>query len=73
MCEKFGCSVEESIMVGDSKNDILAANALEMHSIGVEYGYNYGESIKVHKPSFVVKDFAEIIDILDGDREVEKS
>ena len=64
MCKKFACSVEESIMVGDSKNDILAANALGMQSIGVEYGYNYGESIEVHKPTFVVKDFAEILDIL---------
>lgn len=61
VCEKLGVSIEESIMVGDSKNDILAANACSMQSIGLTYGYNYGENISVHKPSIVFDDFADIL------------
>ena len=72
MCNKFECSVEDAVMVGDSKNDILAANALSMQSIAVNYGYNYGESIEVHNPTFVVDDFAKILDILAGNED-EKS
>lgn len=61
VCEKLGVSVEQCVMVGDSKNDILAANAANMQSIGLTYGYNYGEDIGEHKPDVVFEDFADII------------
>ena len=51
-------------MVGDSKNDILAANACSMQSVGVTYGYNYGEDIEVYKPSMVIDDFGDILKFL---------
>jgi len=62
VCKELGISVDESVMVGDSKNDILAANAANMHSIAVNYGYNYGEDISIHKPDIIVDDFAEILE-----------
>ena len=61
VCDKLGATVEECVMVGDSKNDILAANAAKMQSIGVTYGYNYGEGIDVYRPDVVVDDFADIL------------
>ena len=61
MCERMGVSVEESVMVGDSKNDILAANACGMQSIGVSYGYNYGEDICTYNPTVVVERFDQIL------------
>ena len=64
VCEKLKVSVEECVMVGDSKNDILAGNACGMQTIGVTYGYNYGENIGVHNPSIIVDDFGEILNIL---------
>jgi len=64
VCEKLGVSVEACVMVGDSKNDILAANACAMDSVGVTYGYNYGEAIGVHNPSFIIDDFAELLQCL---------
>ena len=64
VCDKLNVSVEESLMVGDSKNDILAANACGMQSIGLTYGYNYGEDIAIYKPSFVFDKFADILDTL---------
>lgn len=60
-CEKLGVRVDECVMVGDSKNDILAANAANMQSIGLSYGYNYGEDINEHNPNLSVDDFADII------------
>ena len=60
-CEVLGVSAEQCVMVGDSKNDILAANAANMQSIGLTYGYNYGEDIGEHQPDIVFSDFSDII------------
>ena len=53
------------LMIGDSKNDIFAATAANMESIGLTYGYNHGEDIKSQGASVVLDDFAEIINTLD--------
>lgn len=60
-CDQLNLNVEECVMVGDSKNDLLAANAVGMDSVGVTYGYNYGEDITVYNPSVVVEDFSNIL------------
>jgi len=62
VCKELEVSVQESVMVGDSKNDILAANAANIHSIAVNYGYNYGEDISIYNPDIIVDDFAEILE-----------
>ena len=64
ICENLGVSIDDSVIVGDSKNDILAANSAKMQSIAVTYGYNYGEDIRVYNPDYVVNDFAEILSLL---------
>lgn len=61
VCEKLSVKAEQCVMVGDSKNDILAANAADMQSIGLTYGYNYGEDIGEHNPDVVFSDFSDII------------
>lgn len=61
VCQELQVNVEQCVMVGDSKNDILAAKAANMHSIGLTYGYNYGEDIGLHKPEFVCSDFSDIV------------
>jgi len=58
--EKLNYTLADSIMVGDSKNDILSANSAGIDSIGVSYGYNYGEDISLYNPSVVVDDFKDI-------------
>jgi len=50
-------------MVGDSKNDILAAQNAGMKSIGVSYGYNYNEHIAAYNPTKVVDKFVELQDL----------
>jgi len=64
VCETLGFTIEESVMVGDSKNDILAANACNMQSIGLTYGYNYGEAISIYNPDAVFDDFSDILNSL---------
>jgi len=64
VCDRLHESVENCVMIGDSKNDILAANACGMDSVGVTYGYNYGEDIGVHKPTVILDDFSELLELL---------
>ncbi|MDO6620040.1 MULTISPECIES: phosphoglycolate phosphatase [unclassified Shewanella] len=52
------------LMVGDSKNDILAAKSAGLSSIGLTYGYNYGEDIALSSPTAVCEQFNEILALL---------
>jgi phosphoglycolate phosphatase len=63
-CQHFGVSPAQAVMIGDSKNDILAAKAANISSIGLSYGYNYGEDINLHQPDFSCDHFAEIMTVL---------
>ena len=64
ICDKFNISIDESVMIGDSKNDILSANASHMQSIAVTYGYNYEEYIGIHNPTIVIDNFEKLVEIL---------
>ncbi|MEA3370455.1 MAG: phosphoglycolate phosphatase [Campylobacterota bacterium] len=64
ICKKFNVKARNTLMIGDSKNDILAAKAAGIESIGVSYGYNYGEDIRVYEPNYVVDDFADILKVI---------
>lgn len=63
VCNRLDITVDECVMIGDSKNDILSAKSAKMQSIGVSYGYNYGEDISIYKPTIVVESFADILPI----------
>ncbi|MGJ8692667.1 MAG: phosphoglycolate phosphatase [Thalassotalea sp.] len=57
-------TAEKCWMIGDSKNDILAAKAANIASIGLTYGYNYGESIAKTNPDLCFDTFSELTDAL---------
>jgi phosphoglycolate phosphatase len=59
-CDTLGVAREKTIMVGDSKNDILAAKAAGIACIGVAYGYNYDEDIAAYAPDLVLDDFGAL-------------
>lgn len=62
--DKYQLAHDEILMVGDSKNDILAAQNANISSVGLTYGYNYGEPIADSNPSCVLDDFSDLQDIL---------
>ncbi|MCF6441880.1 phosphoglycolate phosphatase [Pseudoalteromonas luteoviolacea] len=64
VCETLGVKASSCLMIGDSKNDIFAATAAKMQSIGLTYGYNHGEDINSHGASLVLDNFADIIEAL---------
>ncbi len=59
--EQLNVSAEQCVMIGDSKNDILAAKAANISSIGFTYGYNYGEDIRKYQPHWCFDTFADFL------------
>lgn len=57
---QWNIKTEQLLMVGDSKNDILAAKSANVAVIGLTYGYNYGEPISASNPDMVCDDFGQI-------------
>lgn len=64
VCKTLNTDASECVMVGDSKNDILASKAAKMRSVGLTYGYNYGEDISTYQPDWVFNKFNEIASIV---------
>ena len=61
---KFGLLPQELLFVGDSRNDILAAQAAGTPCVGMSYGYNYGEPIADSEPNLVLDDFNDLLPAL---------
>ncbi|MBA5762733.1 phosphoglycolate phosphatase [Vibrio sp. 404] len=64
LLEKHGCTADEMLMVGDSKNDILAAKNAGCRSFGLTYGYNHGEPISASNPDFVADNIAQLLEVI---------
>lgn len=64
VAEKLGLAPNELLFVGDSRNDILAAKAAGCCSVGLTYGYNYGEAITLSEPDYVYDRFNELLPAL---------
>ena len=61
VAEKLGLASAELLFVGDSRNDIQAAKAAGCSSIGLTYGYNYGEPISQSEPDYIFDQFNELL------------
>lgn len=56
----LGIAPADWLMVGDSRNDIIAARAAGMGAVGLTYGYNYGEDIRLCAPDHCFDHFADL-------------
>lgn len=64
LMEKHQVQPLEMLMVGDSKNDILAAKNAGCTSFGLTYGYNHGEPISASNPDFVADKLSELLEVV---------
>ena len=64
VCEALNISPAQAIMIGDSRNDILAGQNANMDTLGLSYGYNYGQDIRELNPTEAFDDFAALVDYL---------
>ncbi|USE35611.1 phosphoglycolate phosphatase [Endozoicomonas sp. SCSIO W0465] len=59
--QRFDIPSEQSLMIGDSVNDIRAARAAGVRVVGLPYGYNHGEPIEQAKPDLVVASLTTLL------------
>lgn len=64
MSQQLAIAPKNSLMVGDSENDVLAAQRANMAVVGVTYGYNYGRPIAESQPNWVVEQLPDLLDLL---------
>ena len=59
--EAFETTVEQTLMIGDSSNDVEAARRAGIDCVVVSYGYNHGEDIQLCQPQQIVDDLIELL------------
>ena len=64
VCEALNVSPEQAVMIGDSRNDILAGQNANMDTLGLSYGYNYGQDIRELNPTEAFDSFQALQDHL---------
>ena len=64
VCEALNVTPTQAVMIGDSRNDILAGQNANMDTLGLSYGYNYGQDIRELNPTEAFDDFAALVDYL---------
>ena len=62
VCEALNFSVEQAVMIGDSRNDMLAGQNANMDTLGLSYGYNYGQDIRELNPTEAFDHFTDLVD-----------
>lgn len=58
--ERLGVLPDESLMIGDSVNDVTAARQAGFQVVCVPYGYNHGQDIREAAPDAVIADLSEL-------------
>lgn len=56
-----GVSADEALFVGDSRNDVRAAQAAGVLCVALSYGYNHGEPIALENPARVIDDLRQLV------------
>jgi phosphoglycolate phosphatase len=59
-CRHFRVEPAESLLIGDSINDVEAARAAGFHIVCVTYGYNHGSDIRASNPDALIDSLAEL-------------
>ncbi|SDS79599.1 phosphoglycolate phosphatase [Halopseudomonas litoralis] len=56
-----GVTAQQSLFVGDSRNDVLAARAADVRVVAVSYGYNHGRPVALENPDLLVDSLDALI------------
>lgn len=62
--EKFGMDKNDTVMIGDTRFDIVSANKVGITSIGVLHGFGGMRELTESRADIIVKDFSELKNIL---------
>lgn len=57
----FDMAPEAALMVGDSRNDVEAAQAAGVRVVALPWGYNHGEPIEASRPDWLLESLSELL------------
>ena len=63
--DKLNVSKEDTVIIGDSKSDILTGKNAGIDTIAVTYGYDKKENLENAKPTYIIDDFAKLENIIE--------
>jgi len=63
-CEHFNITPEHALMVGDSANDVVAAQNANIQSVAVSYGYHGGVDLTTLNPCAFINQFNQLLNVL---------
>jgi phosphoglycolate phosphatase len=66
MLARADVEADQALFVGDSRSDVLAAQAAGVACIAVSYGYNHGRPVAEENPLLVLDDLRQLVDSLRG-------
>lgn len=64
--ERLQSRAAESLVVGDTVNDVLAAQAVPLRVVAVRSPYGGGEKLAALQPDFFINDLPELVTVLDA-------
>ena len=70
LAKEANVAVEECLMIGDSKNDMISSRNAKMESVGLTYGYNYDEDISQYDPTVVLEEFKNLKSLLQNEKRI---
>jgi len=62
--KRLGADLQETLVIGDTENDILAAKAAPMKVVAVASPYGGREKVAAAKPDFFIESITELVDLL---------
>ena len=63
----LGCQPDQALMVGDTPNDMLAAQAAYVKTCAVTYGFGETDDLRACEPDYYIDAFSELIPIVRGE------
>ena len=60
-CSMLAIDPSRALMIGDSRHDIQAAQAANIASVAVTYGYNHGDDVRDSNPDWVVDRLQQLL------------
>lgn len=64
VCKQSGLSIPQTLMVGDSENDLIPAQTLKMDAVLMTYGYHQGKDLSLYQPKAQIDDLKALIPMI---------
>lgn len=62
ICQQLDIQPAQALMIGDSRNDVMAARLAGIPIVAVSYGYNHGEDIVHSEPDWIIQTLPELFE-----------